>query len=85
MPIKSELGNTEKPMTEAQWRKVKYPCIGIATCGEAVLFREFQCGTTIRSSNNPRNSNKVGTYSTDWAMEFFKPAPSTKQFILSNI
>jgi len=85
MPIKTELVNTEKPMTEAQWRKVKYPCIGIATCGETVLFSESQCGTTIRRSNNPRNTNNVGTYSKDWAMSFFKPAPSTQQFILSNV
>lgn len=85
MAIKTLVKDTTVKPPVVNWKKVKYPCIGVADCGEAVLFSSFENGTVISRSNSPKNTNRLGEVSECWAMDFFTPAPSTKQFILSNV
>lgn len=84
MPIKTQVKNTVVEPKQISWRKVKYPCIGIARNGEVVLFSAFEHGVTIVDSGI-KDCNKVGHYSDSWISKNFDIAPSSKQFILSNV
>lgn len=82
MSIKTSVIETEKPVNN--WKKVKYPCIGVAENGEVVLFHAFEQGVSIKAGTN-KDGNSVGTYWVTRVMDCFTPAPTSNQYILRNI
>jgi len=75
--------STKNPTPKSEkevWKDVKYPCVGVAADGDAVLFSSFRKGIAL-SIRNPWGDI---AYSTDWDMSHFTPAPSTQIFSISN-
>jgi len=85
MPIKSHIKEPKVKLPITNWKKVKYPCIGIAvkTNSDVVLFHANGKGILI--TEGIPSGNRLGTYSESWVMENFSATPSTQQFILSNV
>jgi len=82
MPVKSLVKDLAiAPKTN--WKKVKYPAIGVAENGIAVMFTSYGKGMVIKTGNNLRNYD-IGHYYMSWDMDAFSLAPTTQQFILSN-
>lgn len=57
--------------------EIQYPCLMVSVLGCIVLFDSPGCGTVIKD-----DEYTVGSYNTDWAVEYFTPFTGTVE--LSN-
>ena len=78
--IKTEL-NIEPQVKEFDWKKAKYPIIGISKdVGIVVLFSGYEEGTTL----NKTNKHDIAVHLDYWGMKYFRPLKKGESITLSN-